>query len=254
MIQVYVKCKYGAFSPICVSSISPTSLQYKVTPVECFMIEVDAMQYQIHLSLSTMINNFGDKFSSAKVISVKIKVLILYIRYRPPSDFVVGLWVSFQSCKCKFSASSLMALKRNFSDGTYWVVMHEMGCLQHPSQIPCFGDLSLPMTRGSFLSCLFISNIIHGMYCIHSVTPEQYCYWPIKLFSWNEWSTICQKTTLQQSHDWWLHFNGNFVNMLFKQELVKTIWNSLSTVDPNQEWSKREKGDVFYEVFHEILW
>ena len=81
-IQVYFehKCKHRAFLPICVSSISPASPQYKVTPVECFMIAVDAMQYQMPLSPSRVINHFGDKFSSAKAVSVKVKDSILYIK------------------------------------------------------------------------------------------------------------------------------------------------------------------------------
>ena len=103
------------------------------------MIEVDVMQYQIPFSPSSVINHFRDKFSSAKAVSVKIKDSMLYIKYKPPSDSDLV----FRAANCKCSAIFLMALKRNQTfDGMYWVVMHEIGCLEHPSQIPCFGDLS----------------------------------------------------------------------------------------------------------------
>ena len=88
------------------------------------MIEVDAMQYQIPLSPSSVINHFGDKFSSAKAVTVKVKDSILYIKYRPPSDFVAA------KCKKKLMALKLLMVCK------YWVVRHEIGCLQHPSQIP----------------------------------------------------------------------------------------------------------------------
>ena len=123
----------------------------------------------------------------------------------------------------------LMVLKHQPFDGMYWVVRHEMGCLEHPSQLPCLGDLSWKPVD-LLVQCQCDSWHVR---CAHSVIPEQYCFWPLCLIVLMIWIyTICAMCTMLKSLD---GFDSNFLNMLSKQDLIKSY---IEFIKKQKNWPK----------------
>ena len=157
-----------------------------------------------------------------------------------------------------------MVLKRQPFDGMYWVVRHEMGCLEHPSQLPCLGDLSWKPVD-LLVQCQCDSCHVHIVQCTHCVISEQYCFLPlclIVLIVWIYNCVMCQKTIYCNKA--WMALIGIlwtcYRNKIWSKAIYRIYQN---IIDQNQERSKRGESGVFMKVFkkycdnlclHKYIW